>query len=311
VVLRQTILLPPHANPCYTEGMTKSLQSHLLELIRRTSTDLPADIEITLNDAKHLETPGTAAHSALDTILTNVLLARQNATPICQDTGTPTFYVSHPSDHSTQVLRKEIRQAVDEATRRSYLRPNAVHPISGENTGNNIGGEEFPSIHFTEVNENILTIDLLLKGGGCENVGAQYSLPDTRLHAGRDLDGVRRVVLDAVHNAQGRGCAPGVLGIAIGGDRASGYQAAKEVLLRPLNDSHPDPEIARLEKDWLAQANQLGIGPMGFGGSTTLLGLKIAILHRIPASYFVSIAYMCWAYRHRRLTLRNDEAKIT
>ena len=298
-------------HPCYTDDMIQELHPHLLELIRRTSTDLPADIELSLSIAKEHESQSTAAESTLDTILSNIKLARQNSTPICQDTGTPTFYVTYPSGYSPHKLLNDIRQAVEEATHRSLLRPNAVHPITGVNTGSNLGGEEFPVIHFAASDDAPLTIDLLLKGGGCENVGAQYSLPDTTLQADRDLDGVHRVVLDAIYKAQGRGCAPGVLSVAIGGDRASGFQAAKQALLRPLNDMHSDPEIARLEKVWLAQANQLGIGPMGFGGRTTLLGLKIAVLHRLPASFFVSIAYMCWAYRRRRLTLRNGKATIS
>ncbi|MCD4671096.1 MAG: fumarate hydratase [Anaerolineaceae bacterium] len=285
--------------------MPEELGSALLNLIRLTSTDLPPDVEDALQRARRTERPGSAASTALDAMLRNTKLARQNSTPLCQDTGTPLFYVTHPAGYSTRMLRSEIEQAVAEATRQSLLRPNAVHPISGENTGDNLGGEYLPTIHFTETEDDALTINLILKGGGCENVGAQYKLPDENLQAGRDLDGVRRVVLDAVYQAQGRGCAPGVLGVAIGGDRASSYQASKQVFLRQLDDHHPAPHIAALEKDWLAEANQLGIGPMGFGGHTTLLGIKIALLHRLPASYFVTVSYMCWAYRRRRLTLRN------
>lgn len=291
--------------------MTENLHPHLLNLIRLASTDLPPDVEAALQAASHNEIPGAAAHAALRTILRNIDLARRNNTPLCQDTGTPTFYVSYPKEYPPHDLREEIRQAIAEATRQSLLRPNAVHPVSDHNTGTNLGGEFFPSIHFTEAPDDTLTIDLILKGGGCENVGAQYSLPNTALQAGRDLDGVRRVVLDTIFNAQGRGCAPGVLGVAIGGDRASGYQAAKQVLLRQLDDLHPDPQISKLEKEWLASANQLGIGPMGFGGRTTLLGIKIAVLYRLPASYFVTISYMCWAYRRRRLTLRRGLALLT
>jgi len=149
-------------------------------------------------------------------------------------------------------------------------------------------------------------MDLILKGGGCENVGAQFSLPDSRLRAGRDLDGVRRAVLMAVHDAQGLGCAPGVLGIAIGGDRGTGYAASKAVLLRRLDDTHPDQPLARLERQITEEANQLGIGPMGFGGRTTVLGAKITHLHRLPACYFVTVSYMCWAYRRRRMAVDGD-----
>jgi len=147
----------------------------------------------------------------------------------------------------------------------------------------------------------------MLKVGGCENVGAQYKLPDNNLGAGRDLEGMRKVVLDAVYQAQGKGCAPGALGVAVGGDRGSSYIASKEALFRPLEDQNPDPELDKLEKQITEEANRLGIGPMGFGGKTTVLATKIKGLHRLPASYFVSVSYMCWAYRRRKMTYLNGE----
>lgn len=238
----------------------KNLTEHILELVRLAATDLPPDVEAALRKSRDDEAQGSAAQDVLDTLLTNVEMARQNSTPICQDTGTPIFYVHHPEGWSTRKLKSQIRDAVADATRRVYLRPNAVHSISGKNTGDNIGDEHYPAIHFEEVEGDKLTIDLMLKGGGCENVGAQYTLPDNRLNAGRDLEGVRRVLLDAVHQAQGKGCAPGILGVAIGGDRGTSFLASKEALLRPLDDSNPDPELAALENRLTEEANQLGIG---------------------------------------------------
>lgn len=284
----------------------RDLTSEILELIRLTSTDLPPDIEDSLRKALEQEEPGSAARGALDTILKNVELSRRNSTPICQDTGTPLFYVHYPAGWSTRELRRQIEAAVVAATKKSYLRPNSVNALTDKNTGNNLGDGYFPTIHFEEVDGDDLAISLMLKGGGCENVGAQYSMPDTRLGAGRDLAGVRKVVLDAVHRAQGQGCAPGVLGVAIGGDRGSSYYASKENLLRKLDDANPDPALAELEDRLTAEANQLGIGPMGFGGQTTVLGTKISGMHRLPASYFVSISYMCWAYRRRTMTVSGE-----
>lgn len=277
------------------------LTEPILELIRLAATDLPPDVEAALRQAVEREAPGSAARGVLEAILKNVELARQNSTPICQDTGTPIFYVYHPEGWSTRRLKEQIRAAVAEATRRAYLRPNAVDALTGKNSGDNLGDEHFPSIHFEETEGDTLTIDLMLKGGGCENVGAQYSLPNAPLGAGRDLAGVRKVVLDAVHKAQGKGCAPGILGVAIGGDRGSSYYASKEVLFNKLEEANPEPELAALEARLTQEANQLGIGPMGFGGNTTVLGTKITGLHRLPASYFVSVSYMCWAYRRRRM----------
>lgn len=273
-----------------------------VELIRRASTDLPVDVEAALQAAREREEQGSAARGALETILENVALARANSTPICQDTGVPIFYVRHPQEVSTRHLRAQIEEAVAEATRRTYLRPNAVDPLTGRNSGNNLG-EGFPTFHFQEWEKDAIQVDLLLKGGGSENVSVQHKLPDVSLQAGRDVEGVRRVVLDAVYQAQGKGCAPGMLGVSIGSDRGAGYVHAKEQLFRPLDDVNPVSELAALEERLLRECNELGIGPMGFRGKTTVLGVKIGAYHRLPACYFVSVAYVCWACRRASLRL--------
>jgi fumarate hydratase class I len=280
-----------------------------VELVRQAATELPADMEQALAKAKDNEETGSAAEGALDTILNNIQIARQHATPICQDTGTPIFEVYYPLGVSTRDLGRQIRHAVAIATDQAYLRPNAVDSLTGKNSGDNTG-EDFPSIHYHEWEKDTIHVDLLLKGGGCENVSTQYKLPDGELNAGRDLDGVRRVVLDAVYQAQGKGCSPSVLGVAIGGDRGSSYIKSKQQLLRPLNDTNANEELAGLEEQLYDQANQLGIGPMGFGGRTTVLGVKIGAQHRLPASYFVSIAYMCWANRRASLDVSFSEGKV-
>lgn len=290
--------------------MQKDITNEILELIRRTSSSLPKDVEDRLRASIEKEEPGSAARGALETILKNIELSRANSTPICQDTGTPIFYVHHPEGWSTRKLKEQIRTAMAEATKRSYMRPNAVDAIYDKNSGNNLGGDEFPSIHFEEVDaDQPLVIELMLKGGGCENVGRQYSLPDNSLGAGRDLAGVRKVVLDAVQKAQGQGCAPGILGVSIGGDRGSSYIKSKEVLFEKMGTRNADPEIAKLEERLTNEANQLGIGPMGFGGKTTVLDTKITGMHRLPASYFVTVSYMCWAYRRRKMTVKGDEVE--
>ncbi len=281
----------------------------ILELVRLTSTDLPKPVEDRLRAAMEKEEPGSAARSAFETILKNVEMTRKNSTPICQDTGTPIFFVHSPSSIDTGELTRQIRNAIEMATKKSYLRPNAVHSVSGKNSGNNLGDEYFPSIHFSQSEGGEFTIDLLLKGGGCENVGAQYSLPNDDLKAGRDLEGVRRVALDAVYRAQGEGCAPGFLGIAIGGDRGTSYSASKEVLLRDLDDHNPDAELDQLENRITAESNELGIGPMGFGGKATVLGTKIMSTYRLPASFFVTISYMCWANRHHQMVIKGDQVE--
>jgi len=285
------------------------LTEHFVELIRQTSTDLPADVEEALRQAREREEPGSAAQAALDAILENVALSRKSCRPICQDTGTPIFYVWHPLGWSQQALAGQIRQAVRTATEKTYLRPNAVEPLSGKNSGDNTG-VAFPSIHFEEWQHDWLRVGLMLKGGGSENCGRQYTIPSAEFPASRDIHGVRKAVLDAVFRAQGEGCAPGILGVGIGGDRGSGMIKAKEQLFRPLGDANPDPELDALEKQLCEQANRLGIGPMGFGGKTTVLAVKIAQLHRVPACFFVSVAYMCWADRRKWMTYRDGKVTI-
>jgi fumarate hydratase class I len=285
----------------------RDLTKDFLELVRLAATSLPPDVEKVLREAKKNEEEGSAAEGALETILNNVEMAREKSTPICQDTGTPIFYVEYPEGWSTRKLRAQIRAAVAEATAQSFLRPNAVDSITGKNTGDNLGDEHYPTIHFEEVEGDKLSVDLMLKGGGCENVGSQYKLPDSKLGAGRDLEGVRKVALDAVYQAQGKGCAPGILGIAIGGDRGSSYLASKEVLLRKMDEGNPDEQLAELEETLYEQANEMGVGPMGFGGKTTILGVKAKATHRLPASFFVSVSYMCWAYRRRKMVVSGDQ----
>jgi fumarate hydratase class I len=285
------------------------LTKHFIELVRRASTDLRSDVEQALRTARQREVQDSAAQGALDTIIQNIELARAKSTPICQDTGTPIFYVYYPTGWSTLALQKQIRDAVAQATAQAYLRPNAVDSLTGKNSGNN-QGDEFPSLHFHEWEQDYVQVDLMLKGGGCENVGAQYKLPDSKLGAGRNLEGVRRAVLDAVYQAQGKGCSPAVIGVAVGGDRGSSYTKSKIQFYRDLDDSNDNPELAALEERLTAEANSLGIGPMGFGGETTVLGVKIGALHRLPASYFVTASYMCWADRRRTLTWRDGAVEI-
>jgi fumarate hydratase class I len=285
------------------------LEEHLLELIRVTSTDLPQDIEGVLREARSAEEEGSRASTILDTILINVESARSRSTPICQDTGVLNFFVKHPPDASPSSFRDAAGRAAGEATKKSYLRPNAVHPVTGKNTGNN-RGEGFPQFYFEEGSPGRWEISLLLKGGGSENVSGQFKLPDASIKAGRDIDGVRKGVLNLVHAAQGLGCAPGLLGVGIGGDRTSSFALAKKQLLRPLSNVSEDPDLAALEKRLYEEANSLGIGPMGLGGKTTLLGVKAAVAHRHPASFFVSVAYLCWAARRRLMVIDSEGVSI-
>ncbi len=274
----------------------KILQANLLELIRRTSAELPGDVKRGLSRGLRRESKGSTGQYALQVITENVVMAKDKSQPLCQDTGTIVCYAELPAWCPEKDFRRTYERAVVQATKIGYLRQNSVDSITGENSGNNLGPGN-PSFHFHPAKGKSLVVKMMLKGGGSENMSSQYSLPDTRLDAGRDLEGVRKCLLDAVLNAQGKGCGPGILGVCIGGDRGSGYVAAKETLFRLLDDRNEHKQLAKLERQVMREANELGIGPMGFGGQTTLMGVKITHRNRVPASFFVSVAYMCWAFR--------------
>jgi fumarate hydratase, class I len=283
------------------------LFSSILELIRRTSTELPVDVSRVLTAAQAVEKDGSSARVALDVISCNVDLAGRISAPLCQDTGSILFYVKTPVGYDHLHFSATATEAVREATRLGYLRQNSVDSLSGKNSGDNTGPGS-PNIHFEQWRSNEVQVILMLKGGGSENVGIQFSLPDPEL-GGRDIDGVENAILKAVVRAQGEGCSPGILGVTIGGDRSSGWAFAKKQFFRTLDDTNPDPVLAELETRVMEKANRLGIGPMGFGGKTSLLGCKVAQLNRVPASFYVTVAYMCWAFRRRGAILSgNGEA---
>ncbi len=282
-----------------------ALKDSLVELIRRASAELPDDVNRALVTALENEKKGTIAASALKIIEQNIELAKRKSQPICQDTGSVIFYIECPVGFDQIAFEEAAREAVKAATKVGFLRQNSVDSLTGKNDGTNLGPGA-PAIHFHQHRSPEISVRLVLKGGGCENVGAQYSLPAEKLHANRDLDGCRKAILDAVLQAQGKGCGPGILGVCIGGDRATGYEFSKQQFLRLLDDRNPNPELDALEQDILKTANELGIGPMGFGGKTTLLGVKICAANRVPASFFVSVSYMCWAYRRQGVTLGAD-----
>lgn len=276
-------------------------EESLLKLIIDTSTNLPPDVRRAVEQAQIREEIGSRAALALETIVENVLLAEEEQGPICQDTGMPTFEVHTPVGANQIVMERQIKAAVAEATHLGKLRTNSVDSLTGKNTGDNLGPGT-PVIHFHQWENDEIDVRLILKGGGCENKNIQYSLPMELPglgKAGRDLDGIRKCIMHAVYQAQGQGCSAGFIGVSIGGDRTSGYQHAKEQLFRHLDDHNPIKELAELESYIMEHANELGVGTMGFGGRISLLGCKIGVQNRLPASFFVSVAYNCWAFRRQ------------
>lgn len=290
----------------------KFFQESMYRLIVETSTNLPADVRKAINAASLMEDEGTRAALALSTIADNIGMAQSNVSPICQDTGMPTFIVHCPVGANQIYMKQQIKEAIVQATKEGKLRPNSVDSLTSENSGDN-SGEGTPVMHFEQWERADIDVRLILKGGGCENKNIQYSLPVELPgvgKAGRDLDGIRKCIMHAVYQAQGQGCGAGFIGVGIGGDRTTGYELAKKQLFREVDDTNPLIELQRLEEYVMDNANKLGIGTMGFGGQVTLLGCKTGAIHRIPASFFVSVAYNCWAYRRLGVLLNAASGEI-
>ena len=277
-----------------------TLHREIIKLYRKAATSLPKDVEDSLRHAAKAEKDGSTAKAALSAILENIRIARETERPLCQDTGIPVFFVKAPRKQSQLVLKNTIIESTRIATEEVPLRPNAVDILSDKNSGDNTG-IGFPIIYFEESQDSAITIELMLKGSGCENVSKLYKLPLEELRAERDLDGVRRCALDAIHRAQGKACPPYVLGIGIGASRDQVTRLAKDQLIRNLGDTNDIKVLSELEKRLLDEINQLGIGPLGLGGKTTALGVKIGVNHRHPASYFVEVSISCWADRRAKL----------
>jgi len=280
--------------------MVYVVEETAFNLLKRAVVYLPEDVKQALQKA-YLEESNEMGKTQLKAILENIKFAEKQESPICQDTGTIIFYIKAGLDSKSLV---GISEAVTRATRRATeevpLRPNAVDPLTQENSGDNTG-KLIPWINWNMVSGKGMEITVMPKGGGSENTCVLGMLLPSD-----GLRGVKKFVLDAVVEAGSKPCPPNVLGVGIGGGSDIAMKLAKKALLRPLNVSHSNPKIAKLEMEILEAVNMTGIGPMGLGGDTTALDVNIDYAYRHPASYPVAVAFNCWAARRASAKISPD-----
>ncbi len=276
------------------------LEDVFVTLLRLAVTDLPQDVVNGLEKALKLESNSTAK-SQLEAILENIKLARQGSIPMCQDTGIQIFYLTVGSKFP---LITEIPQILENAVRRGTqeipLRPNTVNLLFHKNPGDNTG-RYIPWINWKIVKGKDMQITAFPKGGGSENVSQLRMLTP-----GQGLKGMKQFVIDAVIETGARACPPIIIGIGIGGGADICMKLAKEQLLRPVGQRHPDQRIAGMEEELLEAINKTGIGPMGLGGDTTSLDVHIDFAMRHPASFPVGFAVQCWAARRASATITSE-----
>jgi len=270
----------------------------IVELYRSSVSNIPD--EITSFYTRFQKNANGNGLFVIDNILQNIDVASKNKIAVCQDTGIPYLFVRHNKKFSTAEIKKSIIDATVQATQQNLLRPNAVDPIKNENSEDN-KGIDFPVIYFEEHENDNIMIELLLKGGGSENIGLTYSLPDKTMDAHRDIDGIKKCVIDAILKAQGKGCPPYIISVGIGGSKDVVAHISKKGLLRKIEDKNPDATLNALEEDLLTDINNLKIGPMGLGGDLTALKVIVNKASRHPATFFVEVCFSCWALRRGAL----------
>ena len=277
-----------------------SIQEALLSALKRAATQLPEDVTVALQEARARETSALAA-TQLDAVLKNVEIAGEGTIPICQDTGTQTFFVEAGFDSPfLKEIQRWISDAVQQATVELPLRPNTVDPFTGKNPGDN-SGRHMPSIHWDLVDGDEILITLLPKGGGSENMSALKMLTPSV-----GIKGIKKAVVEHMAACRGWPCPPTIVGVGIGGGADMAMHLAKMAVLRSIGSQNAIPEAATLEQELLDLVNQTGVGAMGVGGDITCLAVHVEVAHRHPASLPLGILVQCWADRRARVRLRAD-----
>lgn len=279
---------------------TEVVENVAFNLVRQAVIYLPEDVKQALKKA-YMEETSEAGKTQLKAILDNIELAEKYQAPICQDTGTIIFYVSAGAEvKGLDKVESALINATRRATKEVPLRPNAVDPFTQKNSGDNTG-RFIPYVHWEIVPGDALELTVMTKGGGSENVCLTGMLVP-----GEGINGLKKFVIESVIKAGAQPCPPTILGVAMGGGTDIAMKLAKKALLRPLNEPNPNPEIAKLERELYEAANMTGIGPMGLGGKTTVLGVHVEYAFRHPASFPAAVAFNCWAARRATARIHAD-----
>jgi len=279
---------------------TERIVPALVEALRIASTILPEDVVEALRRARGGET-SEIARAQLDAILENVGIARDGSIPMCQDTGTQTFFVeAGVRSPFLGEIRDWIAAAVVDATAAIPLRPNTVDPFTGANPGDNTG-RFMPFLDWDLVDGDEIRVTVLPKGGGSENMSTVKMLPP-----GVGIKGIKKAVVEHIVASGGKPCPPTVVGVGIGGGADIALKLGKKAILRPLGSANPEPAAARLERELLELINMTGVGPMGVGGATTSLAVHVEYAHRHPASLPLGILVQCWADRRAHVLITPD-----
>ena len=272
----------------------------LVEAVRLAVTTIPEDTVEALKKAYEMEESEIARFN-LENILKAIEIGREKSIPVCQDTGTMTFFVKAGVESPfLSEIEGAIVKAVRMATNEVPLRPNAVDVLNGRNSGDNTG-KGVPVIHWELVDGDEVEVAVLPKGGGSENCSALAMLTP-----GEGWEGVKRFVVERIKNCGGKPCPPVIVGVGVGGGADYSLKLAKKALLRSVGERNSNERIAEIEGELLGEINALGIGPMGMGGKTTALDVKIEVAHRHPASFPVGLVIQCWANRRAFLRLKPD-----
>ncbi len=271
--------------------ITKSVKESVVKI----NYELDQSLVSLIKKARKKETSNIAT-SILDDILENSEIAKEGNIPLCQDTGVVVVFAEIGFDtHINGDIYEAINEGVRQGYQEGYLRKSMVtHPFDRVNTKDNTPA----MIHISFVKGDKLTLKIASKGGGSENMSTVKMLTPS---AG--IKGVKKLILDTVFQAGGKPCPPIIVGVGLGGNFEKSAIIAKESLLRPLDDSSPNPMIANLEKELYDEINELGVGPMGVGGDTTCLAVKINYLPMHMASLPVAINIQCHSARHTEVIL--------